>query len=30
MAICGALTLFTATLLHPMDADPNDLAAAFA
>jgi len=28
--IAGALTLFTATLLHPMDADPNDAAAAFA
>jgi len=29
-AISGALTLFTATLLHPMEADPNDPAAAFA
>ena len=29
-AIAGALTLFAATLLHPMDADPNDPAAAFA
>jgi uncharacterized protein (DUF983 family) len=29
-AISGALTLFTATLLHPMDADPNDAATAFA
>ena len=29
-AISGALTLLTATLLHPMDADPNDPAVAFA
>src|SRR5438045_9546659 len=26
----GALTLFVATLLHPMSADPNDPPAAFA
>jgi len=29
-AIGGAVTLFIATLLHPMSADPNDPAAAFA
>jgi len=29
-AIIGALTLFIATLFHPMGADPNDTAAAFA
>ena len=29
-ALSGALTLFVATLLHPMDADPNDALAAFA
>ena len=29
-AISGAATLFVATLLHPMSADPNDPAAAFA
>jgi hypothetical protein len=29
-AIAGAITLFVATLLHPMAADPNDAAAAFA
>jgi hypothetical protein len=29
-AIGGAVTLFVATLLHPMSADPNDPAAAFA
>ena len=28
-AICGSLTLFVATLLHPMSADPNDAVAAF-
>src|SRR5438034_11812751 len=29
-AVSGALTLFIATLLHPMNADPNDPAVAFA
>jgi hypothetical protein len=29
-AVVGAVTLFIATLLHPMSADPNDAAAAFA
>jgi len=29
-AVGGALTLFTATLLHPLSADPNDAPAAFA
>ena len=29
-APAGAITLFVATLLHPMSADPNDPAAAFA
>lgn len=29
-AIAGAVTLFVATLLHPMSADPNDPSAAFA
>jgi len=29
-AVSGALTLFIATLLHPMNADPNDPSAAFA
>jgi hypothetical protein len=29
-AVSGALTLFVATLLHPMSADPNDAPAAFA
>src|SRR5262245_14520394 len=29
-AIAGAVTLLVATLLHPMTADPNDPAAAFA
>src|SRR5215472_2422979 len=29
-AVSGAVTLFVATLLHPMTADPNDAAAAFA
>ncbi len=28
-AILGAVLLFTGTLLHPMDADPNDPVAAF-
>jgi uncharacterized protein DUF4386 len=29
-AVVGAVMLFVATLLHPMDADPNDAPAAFA
>ncbi len=29
-AMSGAVTLFVATLLHPMSADPNDPPAAFA
>ena len=29
-AVIGAVTLFVATLLHPLSADPNDAAAAFA
>jgi len=29
-AVSGALTLFIATLLHPLGADPNDAPAAFA
>ena len=29
-AVIGAVTLFVATLLHPMSADPNDAPAAFA
>jgi hypothetical protein len=29
-APAGAIALFVATLLHPMSADPNDAAAAFA
>ena len=29
-AVSGALTLFVSTLLHPLNADPNDAPAAFA